>query len=343
MYFRHQWVLARRRIPSKVRRRHTRVQLLHRHHRRPHQSIDGMAIWSKENHMRLNTIKTQHMVISKKQQSSQQQLTANPQWHRPQVPRIRDSKGHLFYEKYEYLGVVLNNSLNYDARWDVTSSQTNPHIYLLNGFHGRQACVHLQKLDPEPVHLRRTLVSIGINKSKKEQRHFLNVISTELHIHREISACTQHQAHGGFSEWKMRQHCTKYPQRPEPSHHDHRNKYNNNKIVPRTNTTQYQNSVLQKSLRIIRDGHVNKYKNPRRIETTTAAYHVEIQALLHKTRPKTKQLTSSTQCPLCVHKAKNINDLKIHNSKKHKLSQITCFIYVATIYFHPTISFILFI
>jgi hypothetical protein len=31
------------------------------------QSIDCMAIWSKENHMRLNTIKTQHMVISKKQ------------------------------------------------------------------------------------------------------------------------------------------------------------------------------------------------------------------------------------------------------------------------------------
>jgi hypothetical protein len=39
-------------------------------------SINGMAIWSKENHMRLNTIKTKHMVITKKQQSSQQQLTA---------------------------------------------------------------------------------------------------------------------------------------------------------------------------------------------------------------------------------------------------------------------------
>ncbi len=47
--------------------------------------------------------------------------------------------------------------------------------------------------------------------------------------------------------------------------------------MPRTNTTQYQNSVLQKSLRIIRDVYVNKYTNPRRIETTTAAYHVEIQ------------------------------------------------------------------
>jgi hypothetical protein len=98
----------------------------------------------------------------------------------------------------------------------------------------------------------------------------------------------------------------------------HRNKYNNNIIVPRTNTTQYQNQVLQKSLHIIRDGYVKKYMNPRRIETTTAAYHVEIQAKLHETRLKTKQLTPSTQFPLCVFKAKNTNGLKIHNSKKHK-------------------------
>jgi hypothetical protein len=89
--------------------------------------------------------------------------------------------------------------------------------------------------------------------------------------------------------------------------------------------------VLQKSIRIIRDGYVNKYTNPRRIETTTAAYHVEIQAKLRKTRPKTKHLIpstktttsviqtpSSTQCSLCVFKAKNTKGLKIHNSKMDK-------------------------
>jgi hypothetical protein len=85
------------------------------------QSINGMANWSKENHMRLNTIKTQHMVISKKlQQHSTQQLTA--------------TLGDIEFkrvDKYEYLGVVLNNSMNYDAQWEVTSSKTNPQIYLL--------------------------------------------------------------------------------------------------------------------------------------------------------------------------------------------------------------------
>ena len=70
--------------------------------------------------MRLNTIKTQHMVISKKQQQSTQQLTAT--LNDIDLKRV---------EKYEYLGVVLNNSMNYDAQWDVTSSKTNPHIYLL--------------------------------------------------------------------------------------------------------------------------------------------------------------------------------------------------------------------
>ncbi len=84
------------------------------------QSIDGMSNWSKENHMRLNTIKTQHMVINKKKQQSTQQLTAT--LNDIDLKRV---------EKYEYLGVVLNNSMNNDAQWEVTSSKTKPHINLL--------------------------------------------------------------------------------------------------------------------------------------------------------------------------------------------------------------------
>jgi hypothetical protein len=73
---------------------------------------------------------------------------------------------------------------------------------------------------------------------------------------------------------------------------------------PSTNTTQYQNLDLQKSLHIIRDGYVNKYTNPRRIETTTAAYNVEIEAKLQKTRaihPQQQQPPLyKPQSPLCV-------------------------------------------
>jgi hypothetical protein len=59
------------------------------------------------------------------------------------------------------------------------------------GFHGRQIGVHLQKLDPEPVHLRRTLASIGINKSKKENASTTTSLpKRNRHIHRELCVCT---------------------------------------------------------------------------------------------------------------------------------------------------------
>jgi hypothetical protein len=227
-----------------------------------------MANWSKENHMRLNTIKTQHMVISKKQQQSTQQLTAT--LNDIDLKRV---------EKYEYLGVVLNNNMNYDAQWEVTSSKTNPHIYLL-----------------------KKLRRMGFSENKL------------VCVYKSLKCTT--------TEDFTNEQCVNIVQRIlKDPHHPikisiNRNKYNNNIIVPRTNTMQYQNSVLQKSPRIIRDGYVNKYTNPRRIETTTAAYHVEIQAKLCKTRPKTKQpipstttatsviqTPSSTQCSLCVFKA----------------------------------------
>ncbi len=122
--------------------------------------------------------------------------------------------------------------------------------------------------------------------------------------------------------------CAKIVQRilKDPNHpittSIQRNNYNNHIIVPRTSTTKYQNSVLQKSLRIIRDGYINKYTHPRRIETTTAAYYVA--AKRQKQIPKAKQLTttsrslSPTQCPLCVFKAKNTKGLKKHTGRMHK-------------------------
>jgi hypothetical protein len=87
---------------------------------------------------------------------------------------------------------------------------------------------------------------------------------------------------------------------------------------------------LSKSLGIIRDGDVNKNTNPRQIETTTAAYHVEIQAKLHKTRPKSNSSPHQQQQQPALSqpkqpsarsvysKPKNINGLKIHSSRMHK-------------------------
>jgi hypothetical protein len=74
-------------------------------------------VGSEDNHMRLNTIKTQHMIISKKQQQPAQQYTAT-----------LNNINLKLVDKYDYLGVVHNNDMNYYAQWEVTSSKTNPHI-----------------------------------------------------------------------------------------------------------------------------------------------------------------------------------------------------------------------
>jgi hypothetical protein len=104
---------------------------------------------------------------------------------------------------------------------------------------------------------------------QSQQRRFLNVIGIStlraLHVH-NIKPMEDFLNEQGV---KIVQRMLKDPHHPITTSIQH-NKYNNHIIVPRTNTTKYQNSVLQKSLRIIRDGYVYKYTHPRRIETTTA-------------------------------------------------------------------------
>ena len=261
------------------------------------------------------------MVISKKQQKSTQQLTAT----------LNDIDLKLV-EKYEYLGVVLNNSMNYDAQWEVTSSKTNPHIYLLKklrrmGFtEDKLVCIYKSLTLSQYIYAAPLLASASTRAKKEmqaQQLRFLNVIG--------ISTDRALRVHNiKPMEDFLNEQCVNIVQRilKDPNHpittSIHRNKYNNNIIVPRTNTTQYQNTVLQKSLRIIRDGYVNKYTNPRRVETTTAAYHVEISTRLHKQRPCTNKpptttpMLQTTQCPLCDFKAKNTKGLNIHKGRVHK-------------------------
>jgi hypothetical protein len=180
------------------------------------QSIDGMANWSKENHMRLNTIKTQHMIISYQKAAIKPTTThSNPQRHRPQACRKIRVPRRSYQQQHE-LRRTMGGNLIENQPSHLPSKETQTH-----DFHGKQARLRLQKLDPEPVHLRRTPASISINKSKKGNASTtMPFPERHRHIHRESSACAQHQAHGGFFERTMRQHRPKNPQRPEPSHHD---------------------------------------------------------------------------------------------------------------------------
>jgi hypothetical protein len=189
--------------------------------------------------MRLNTIKTQYMIISKKQQQPTQQFTST--LNNINLKRV---------DKYDYLGVVLNNDMNYDAQWEVTSSKTNHHIYLLKelrrmGFtEDKLVCIYKSLTLGQYIYGAPLLASASTRAKKEmqaQQRRFLNVIglSTEraLHVH-NIKPM----------EDFLNEQCVNIVQRvlKDPNHpittSIHRKKYNNNIIV-------------QKSLRIIRDGY----------------------------------------------------------------------------------------
>jgi hypothetical protein len=149
-----------------------------------------MASWSEDNHMRLNTIKTQHMIISKKQQSSLQQFIAT--LNDINLKRV---------DKYDYLSIVLNKGMNYDTQWEVTTSKTNPHIYLLKKtrrmsfMEDKLVCIYKsltlsQSTSTSSYIYGAPLLASASTRAKKEmqaqQRRFLNVIglSTErVHVH----------------------------------------------------------------------------------------------------------------------------------------------------------------
>jgi hypothetical protein len=167
-----------------------------------------MANWSKENHMRLNTIKTQFKVISKKQQQSTQQLTAT----------LNDIDLKLV-DKYEYLGVVLNNSMNYEPHWKITASKTNCHIYLLKklrsmGFtEDKLVCIYKSLTLSQYIYGVPLLTSASTRAKKENANTTTSLPKRHWKIHRESSACAQHQAHGGlFSERTMRQNRPKNSQ-----------------------------------------------------------------------------------------------------------------------------------
>jgi hypothetical protein len=114
------------------------------------------------------------------------------------------------------------------------------------------------------------------------------------------------------------------------SHHNTRSSQH----IPATARTKtYQNSCLQKALRIKRDGYVNKYTNPRKAETTTPEYITVIQDLKQQAKKSlrsdyktnsTKALTtesktiSNTKCTICNHQLNTAIGLKIHVTKMHK-------------------------
>ena len=92
-------------------------------------------------------------------------------------------------------------------------------------------------------------------------------------------------------------------------------------------TNKYQQSCLQKCIRIKRDSYANKYTNPRKPETTTAEYAVEAQQNKHlKQQPRNNNTTNIYHidtgtnfiCPTCNKRLSTQTGLKRHITIKHR-------------------------
>ena len=105
--------------------------------------------------------------------------------------------------------------------------------------------------------------------------------------------------------------------------------------ITQARTSKYQKSCVQQSLRIMRDGYKNKYTDPRKQETTTNNYLMELQHLkqqnkrLKRAKAKGKHLqakhtqlvsnnTTTNKCQICNKILISAQGLKIHTAKMHK-------------------------
>ena len=66
--------------------------------------------------MQLNTDKSQHMVVNQKDETTEVTL---------------DNQKLEQVSLYKYLGVMLNNTLDYDQQWEKVTKSTNCHIHLI--------------------------------------------------------------------------------------------------------------------------------------------------------------------------------------------------------------------
>jgi hypothetical protein len=106
------------------------------------------------------------------------------------------------------------------------------------------------------------------------------------------------------------------------SHHNTRSSQH---IPVTARTKTYQNSCLQKALRIKRDGYVNKYIYPRKAETTTpdlkqqAKKRIRFDYKTNRTKALTTESTtiSNTKCTICNHQLNTAAGFKIHVTKMH--------------------------
>ena len=259
-------------------------------------TIDNIKKWADDNKMKLNINKTKHMMVNQVEHG----------------PIKFELSGNCLEQvnNYKYLGVILNYNMDYDEQWDKVSKTTNKQIYLFKQLRkmGFKEEILINVYQAFNLSLYSYSAPLLISTSRqanlemqKQQKRFLNIIGIS-----EERALKEYQIEP--IEKYIQQKCStivekilKDPNHPITTNVPQKGKVNTRSFKYQPNvakTLKYQNSCLQQTLRLLRDGYTNKYSNPRRQEATTSEYIIQInkqkapKRLQNKPHNKEKSLSN---------------------------------------------------
>jgi len=294
------------------------------------QTIDSIQKWAENNSMRLNTDKTKHMIIN--------QLVSGP------TNTTLNNHALEQVNNYKYLGAILNDQLDYDQQWEKTAKTTNCHIYLIKqlkkmGFKEEILVNVYKSITLSQYIYNAPLLSSASTQAKnemsKQQKRFFNIIGITAEKALNEYKIPPIDIYVDQQNVNIVERILKDPTHPITQNQQKKSQYNTRSsqyTVPRARTTQYQDSCLQRAMRTIRDGYKDKYTNPRKPETTTTEYIVEIKSVKNqnnkikntnnqKTSPNNtteQQSLDNRTCNTCNQTFKSAAGLKQHITKKHK-------------------------
>jgi hypothetical protein len=281
---------------------------------------DGVARWCSDNKMRLNTGKCKTMVIEK---------ATKPGSPAPTHFTVNiDNKPLEEVDEYKYLGILINNKLNWQQQWLRVQKITRPVIYLIRTVKKmgltKEALVHVYR-SYALAHFTYSapVLTSTSEKDKHEMNMFQKVILRKIGItpfeaklKYNISPITE------LIDAVCLKTLAKILADPLHSLTTKLSRCNRNESKfqfkpAKAKTVRYQKSFVQKFMRTMRDGVDNKYSDNRSLSN----YNTDTTKLTKRSAPvnytdlesiaKVKQRYS---CPTC---GMSFVNLKNHVTRMH--------------------------
>lgn len=237
------------------------------------QAVDAIADWAKNNKMKLNESKTQHMLINQPYQTP--------------VNILLNGKQLIETSEYKYLGIKLNNKMSCDDQWLILSKKLCSNLFLFKkmkrlGFQIEQIVNSYKSLSLSLVDYAAPLLTSAsteiMNALNRCHKRFLRIINCSLDVAVEKYNLFPPAEHIDNRCKSILSRILKDPFHPTTIK---LTKTNNERTVqtrstfnfeaPKPNRERYNNSFIPKTLRALREESKTKQqiKQPLPVETTT--------------------------------------------------------------------------